>query len=103
MLCRCNYLYSYLYLNISFDPTVYGLVYGYSSITLISSGADPWTPGSLTGTLSVTLQNSGNVTGQFTVTPNGCSGSGNPAVSGGAIGASVGASTSADFSFAVSE
>ena len=99
--CRCNYLFSYLNLNLTLDPGAYGMVFGYAKIQYIDSGALPWEEGSLTGSLYLYLANVGNLTSNFSIYPNGCNGQDEPHVVGGPLSGLIAAGTFGQFLFPI--
>ena len=88
---RCNYSTATLVLNFEVGASSLALAYGYSAITLASYGPAVWAPGSLSGVLQASLQNSGNITGQFTVAVSSCTSGASVATSSITLAVRVGA------------
>ena len=98
---RCNYSTATLVLNFGVSASSLALAYGYSAITLASYGPAVWAPGSLSGVLQASLQNSGNITGQFTVAVSSCTSGASVATS--SITLTVGVGATGLFHFPVGE
>ena len=98
---RCNYSTATMVLNFGVSALSLALAYGYSAITVASYGPAVWAPGSLSGDLQASLQNSGNITGQFTVAVSSCTSGASVATS--SITLTVRVSATGLFQFPVGE
>ena len=101
MLCRCNYPNSYLNLNLALNASAVGLLRGYSKIQFVDSGVLPWRGEPLSSSLYLTLANTGNITGYFTVMPNGCNGPDQPFVTAGPASRILAAGSSSQYFFPI--
>lgn len=72
IMCRCNYAYASMYLNMSFDPQTFQISYGYSQILLQGSAKVDWSAGSLSGSIYISIQNLGNISDTVSIQPSGC-------------------------------
>lgn len=99
---RCNYTGADVYLAVELGANVNSLplVYGFSRISITGYGPAAWVAGSLSGSLETRLQNTGNVTGQFTLTRSSCTAGSAAAPS--SITLTAGVGQTIRFSFAVS-
>jgi len=88
-----------MWVSLVMDITAFSIVPVYSQISVLSTGALPFAVGTLTSSLYIFLQNTGNGTGRFTVVPTGCSGSGIPVVTTGSSTQTLVAGAIAQFIF----
>ena len=98
---RCNYQGAFLNLYLALNTTAFGMVRGFSRIQYVDSAALPWSTESLTSTLYITLANAGNITGNFTVMPVGCSGPDLPTVQAGPVWKLLAAGSSVQYFFSI--
>lgn len=101
MLCRCNFQFAYLNLNLTINASAFGLAKGYSQMTYQDSGVLPWSAGSLTSSIYINVANTGNLTSNLTIVPNGCVGDDSPNSTTGALTQTIPASAVSQFVFLI--
>jgi hypothetical protein len=90
-----------MWVSLAMNVTALSIIPVYSQISVLSTGALPFAVGTLTSSLYVFLQNTGNGTSRFTVVPTACSGSGSPVITTGSSTQTVVAGAIAQFIFPV--
>ena len=96
---RCNYQFSYLNLNLTLNATASGLLKGYSQIEYRDSGILPWRTGFLTSSIYIDVANTGNITSNLTIVPNGCVGQDTPYITTGPLTQTIAANADNQFVF----
>jgi len=92
-----------MWINLTMAVSALSIQPVYSQISVPSTGALPFAAGTLATSLYASVQNTGNGTGRFTVTPTGCSGAGNPMVTSGSATQTLPAGATTNFIFPLSE